>query len=183
MVKLRPKSLGDAYRDYLWGQDPELAELDASYPLSLPFSEYYKLYAQALKSPDPGVHHFAIETSQGDHIGNCIVYNIDEDKGEGELGIMIGNRAYWDKGYGTAAIQLLLDFVFTHTKLNRVFLHTLPSNQRAQRCFQKCGFIPYGYRQKGGRTFLLMEVNRDYWQKAKATPSSIPHQPTPNLEH
>jgi RimJ/RimL family protein N-acetyltransferase len=46
---------------------------------------------------------FAVDTLEGRHIGNCAYYNIDKGGGEAEVGIMIGERSYWDKGYGTAA--------------------------------------------------------------------------------
>lgn len=106
-VRLRPKKLSDVYQDYLWSKDPELAELDGSLPLALPFSEYYRLYSQALTDTNLNIYRFAIETSEGKHIGNCMIYRI-----EGELWIMIGDKEHWNKGFGSAAIKLLLDFCF-----------------------------------------------------------------------
>jgi RimJ/RimL family protein N-acetyltransferase len=41
-----------------------------------------------------------------------------------------------------------------------MFLHTLDWNVRAQRCFQKAGFVPRGTVQRNGRNFLLMETLR-----------------------
>ena len=97
------------------------------------------------------------------HIGNCTYYGIDRTKGEAELGIMIGNRDYWDKGYGTDAVTTLVDYILRRTKLNRIYLKTLVSNTRAQKCFKKCGFTLYGHLNRDGYNFVLMELHRKQW--------------------
>ena len=53
---------------------------------------------------------------------------------------MIGNRDYWGLGYGTDSVNALLGHIFTTTTLDRVYLHTLDWNVRAQRAFAKSGF-------------------------------------------
>jgi len=94
-------------------------------------------------------------------------YDIDEGKGEAELGIMIGDRDYWNRGYGTDAITALLHHVFTTTKLNRIYLNTLDWNLRAQSCFRKCGFVPCGQARRAGHAFVVMEIHRNSWQQAE----------------
>ena len=76
----------------------------------------------------------------GRHIGNVMFYNIDVLKGEAEVGITIGDRRYWSHGYGTDALKTLDRYIFTNTKLTRLYLKTLDWNLRAQHCFQKAGF-------------------------------------------
>jgi len=164
-VILRDKRLADAQDDYSWQTDPELAQLDASPLLAATFSKYLADYASELHYPSPTRCQFAIETVDGQHIGNCTYYGISEAGGEAELGIMIGNRDYWDKGYGADAVDALLSHIFHMTKLKRVYLKTLDSNHRAQRCFQKCGFTPYKYLIKDGFSFVLMEVCRENWRR------------------
>jgi RimJ/RimL family protein N-acetyltransferase len=85
-------------------------------------------------------------------------YNLREATGEAELGITIGDRRYWGQGYGSDAVQALVKLVFREKALRRVFLHTLEWNVRAQRCFQKAGFMPRGLVRRDGRNFLLMET-------------------------
>ena len=46
---------------------------------------------------------------------------------------MIGDRRFWGKGYGNDAVNTLVRYVFTETRLRRVYLHTLDWNQRACR--------------------------------------------------
>jgi RimJ/RimL family protein N-acetyltransferase len=164
-IKLRDKRLADALDDYTWRTDPELAQLDATPLLKTAFPRYLSDYAIELRYPSPTRHPFAVETLDGKHIGNCVYYNIDKAKGEVELGIMIGDRTYWDKGYGTDAVTTLVSYIFHQTSLNRIYLKTLDLNRRAQKCFQKCGFIPYGKLSRDGYSFTLMELHRKQWQE------------------
>ena len=163
-IKLRDKRLADALDDYAWGTDAKLAELDAAPVLTTTFHQYLADYTCALHHPPPKRYPFAIETIEGKHIGNCVYYNVNKANKDSELGIMIGNRNYWDKGYGTEAVTILLRHIFGETKLNRVYLKTLDSNQRARRCFEKCGFIPYGHMNKDGYNFVLVEIHRQQWE-------------------
>ena len=164
-TKLREKRLADAPDDYVWQTDPELAQLDATPLPTVTFPQYLSDYASELRYPSPTRHRFAIEALDGKHIGNCTYYGIDETNGEAELGIMIGNRDYWDKGYGADAVTILVNHIFHQTNLNRIYLKTLDSNTRAQKCFKKCGFTPYGFLNRDGYDFVLMELHRKQWQQ------------------
>jgi len=164
-VILRDKRLADALNDHTWRTDPELAQLDAAPLLATPFSQYLSDYAAELRYPSLTRHRFAIETLDGKHIGNCVYYDVNETKGEAELGIMIGNRDYWDKGYGADTVTTLVSYIFRQTNLKRICLKTLDSNRRAQKCFQKCGFTPYRHLERDGYSFVLMELHRNQWKK------------------
>ncbi len=164
-VILRDKKLADARDDYTWQTDPELTRLDAVPLLTGTFAQYLSDYASQLRYPSAAKHQFAIETLEGKHIGNCVYYGINEDEGEAELGIMIGNSGYWDKGYGTAAVAILLSHIFRQTSLRRIYLKTLDWNGRAQKCFKKCGFTPYNHLAKDGFRFVLMEIYRHQWEE------------------
>ena len=164
-VILRRKKLSDARNDYRWQADPELARLDATPLLTVSYDRYLLDYTTALRSPVPARRVFAIETSEGRHIGNCVYYHIDEARGEAEVGIMIGERDYWDKGYGTDAVTALVNHIFRETALRRLYLKTLEWNQRARKCFRKCGFSPCGSMNRNGYQFALMELHRKEWQR------------------
>ncbi len=124
-IILREKILDDVKDDYAWERDPGLAQLDAASVVTTTFSQYLSDYANELRYPVPTRHRFAIDTLAGKHIGNCSYYDISETRGEAELGIMIGNRDYWDKGYGTDAVTTLVNYIFRQTNLNRIYLKTL----------------------------------------------------------
>ncbi len=166
-VGLYPKRLGDAVRDYAWQTDPELTGLDASSPLTMKFTQYLLDYADELGRNGQTKHQFAIDILDGEHIGNCAYFGINGEKGEAEIGVMIGNRGYWDMGYGADAVTVMVNHIFLTTKLSRIFLKTLDSNRRAQRCFSKCGFTVCGELIKNGHSFVLMELYRYRWQQGR----------------
>ena len=164
-VRLREKKLSDVRRDYAWQSDPELSRLDAAPTLITPFSVYLLDYAVEIHRPKSKRYPLAVETLDGTHIGNCTCYDIDEKKGEAQFGIMIGDRDYWDRGYGTDVVTTMVHYVFLTTGLNRLYLKTLDWNTRAQRCFEKCGFTPFGDMRRNGLHFVLMELRREQWQQ------------------
>lgn len=168
-IKLREKKLSDVRSDYLWQSDAELSRLDATQALDMSFSIYLLDYASTLQHQKDSRYPLAIETLEGKHIGNCTVYDIDEKKGEAQLGIMIGNKEYWDKGYGRDAVNTMVDYIFKTSSLGRLYLKTLEWNKRAQQCFIKCGFTPCGEMVHNGRSFLLMELKREQWEKRSAS--------------
>ena len=162
-VILREKRLEDAELDYAWRCDPEIARLDASYPLNMTFERFLKMFQDQMRYPTPGSHHFAIDTLDGKFIGNCMYYDLSSLNHEAELGIVIGDRDYWGNSYGYDAVITMLYHLFTEKKLRRVYLHTLDWNKRAQKCFSKCGFAPAKSVRRLGQDFILMDVHRDAW--------------------
>lgn len=86
---------------------------------------------------------FAIEVA-GEFIGQCALFNVDATARTCELGIGIGDKAYWGQGYGREAIQLLLDYAFRYQNFRRVWLRVNGSNQRAQKAYRACGFVEEG---------------------------------------
>jgi len=94
-----------------------------------------------------------------EHIGNCAIYNIDFPQCEAQIGIMIGERKYWNKGYGQKTMQQLIKYVQSeYNEIMRLYLHTRSDNIRAIRCFEKSGFHHSGSLLKGGVEFLIMET-------------------------
>lgn len=166
-IRLRPKLPGDAVDDYRWRKDPLLAYFDATSPVNISFEEYFKSYQDELERPFKNYSHFAIETLDGLHIGNCMLYDIDEYKKEAQLGILIGERAFWDNGYGEEAVTELLEKAFKDSRLSRIYLHTLQDNTRAQKCFAKCGFKICGQTSHNGLDFTVMEIHRDQIERLK----------------
>ncbi len=168
-IKLREKKVADARADYMWRTDPELVRLDATSLLTTTFLQYQSAYASELRYPSSTRQQFAIETLDGKHIGNCVFYDINETKGEAELGIMIGDCDYWGKGYGTDAVNTLVNHIFHRTNLKRIYLKTLDWNTRAQKCFKKCGFTEYGHLVRDGFSFILMEMYRKHSDQERRT--------------
>lgn len=86
---------------------------------------------------------FVIE-ADGKCIGTCGLWRYRPAAGVCELGIGIGDREYWGRGYGREAIGLLLDYAFRIRNVRRVYLNTSSANERALRCYRACGFVEEG---------------------------------------
>jgi diamine N-acetyltransferase len=142
MVRLRAIERDDIPLFVKWFNDPEVRQHLAMYrPLSLAQEEkWFERHAE----PDPAEHIFAIETQEGVHIGNVGLHDLNwKDRG-GELGIVIGEKAYWGQGYGSDAIMTMLGFAFGELNLHRVFLRVNADNPRAIRSYEKCGLRQEG---------------------------------------
>jgi RimJ/RimL family protein N-acetyltransferase len=176
-VKLREKRLSDARNDYAWQMDEELSMLDAAPKLDLSFPLYLLEYSEQLKDFGQGRYPLAVVTSDGKHIGNCTCYDIDDMTAEAQVGIMIGDRDYWGKGYGTDAMSCLVDYLFMYTDLKRAYLKTLEWNARAQLSFKKCGFTTCGNIDQDGKHFIVMELTRPNWEKRQSEEEKTNEQP------
>jgi RimJ/RimL family protein N-acetyltransferase len=125
-------------------------------------------YTEQLHSFKEDRRWFAIDTLDGRHIGNCMYYDVDQAKKQAKIGIIIGDRDYWSMGYGTDAIMTLVCHIFNDLNLERVYLDTLEWNVRAQRCFQKCGFLVNGHVHDKGHNFVIMELYKSWLQPPQA---------------
>jgi RimJ/RimL family protein N-acetyltransferase len=83
---------------------------------------------------------FAIEANDGKYIGGCGANNLDMKNRVAEVGIFIGDKDYLGKGYGTEAMELLLQFLFDEVNMNKVSLNVIAFNKRAVRSYEKASF-------------------------------------------
>ena len=163
-VILREKLLSDIPEDYAWRVDEELAELDATAPIQMSYGEFSRYSREELFYSNTKSKRLGIDTLGGQHIGNCMYYDLDDKLGQAEMGIMIGDREYWGKGYGSDVVQALLNHLFSTVRLRRVYLHTLNWNHRAQSSFSKAGFRQQDMVSRAGSDFVRMEVLREEWE-------------------
>ncbi len=165
-IFLREKKLEDAPLDYSWRIDEELSGLDATTPMRMSYKQYLRIYQDELSYPVSWSKRFAIETYANETIGNCMYYDIDLVKLKAELGIMIGNKEYWNQGFGADVVNTLTSHIFTDTNLTCIYLHTLSSNIRAQKSFSKCGFSSIKENvRRNGYEFMLMELTKETWKR------------------
>ena len=90
-------------------------------------------------------------------IGNIGLNEVDFIHRYAVLGIMIGESESRSKGYGTEAINLMLDFAFNYLNLNSVYLGVFACNERAIRCYKKVGF------KEAGRLRQCRFINGKYY--------------------
>ncbi|KKL69973.1 hypothetical protein LCGC14_2109560 [marine sediment metagenome] len=81
-------------------------------------------------------------------IGNCGIHNINWKNRVGETGIVIGENLYQNKGFGTEAMELLLEYGFATVNLNRIELNVYDYNSRAIKLYKKLGFTEEGRRRQ-----------------------------------
>ena len=113
---------------------------------------------------------FTIE-ADGKCIGSCGLFNVNATARTCEVGIGIGDRDYWGKGYGRECVALLLRYAFVHHNFHKVWLRVHAANERAIRAYRACGLVAEG-RQRAqvwcdGRydDLVLMGLLRDEWRR------------------
>jgi RimJ/RimL family protein N-acetyltransferase len=74
------------------------------------------------------------------HIGNIKIDPIDFNNGFAELGIIIGAKEEWGKGYAQEAINIVLDYCFNNIKIRKINLGVLSENFAAVKLYLKIGF-------------------------------------------
>jgi diamine N-acetyltransferase len=140
-VRLRAIEREDLPRFVRWFNDPEVRRnLQLFIPLGLPQEEeWFKGVLHRPIEEQPLV----IEINQGDTwlpVGDVGFFSIRNADRAAEIGISIGEKAFWDKGYGTEVMRLMLKFGFNELNFNRIFLKVYETNLRGIRSYEKAGF-------------------------------------------
>jgi RimJ/RimL family protein N-acetyltransferase len=171
-IRLRAVERDDIKTFHEYVNDPEVTRgLSLYLPMSLADEE--KWFGSMR---DPNENPLAIEIRKGRAwklIGNCGVFGIEMTNRSGELGIIIGEKSEWDKGYGAEAMTLLLRHGFETLNLHRIYLRVYADNVRAVRSYEKAGFVLEGRLRdavyKSGRydDVLMMSVLRPEWDARK----------------
>lgn len=103
-------------------------------------------------------------------IGSTNLHKIDTKNRCAEIGMMIGDKYYWGKGYGTDALTLLVDYGFNTLNLNRIELTYIEFNERAKNCYTNVGFKEEGIKRKAqfidGKYWdvVMMGLLRSEWK-------------------
>ncbi|MEM2839657.1 MAG: GNAT family protein [Thermoplasmata archaeon] len=176
MILGKKTKLVQVSMDYLqeykrWINDPEVSDMLGliGFPLS---TDRERKWVEENIAPTESKYNFTILTRKGKPIGNITLREIDYVHRCATLGIMIGEKEYWDRGYGSDAIDALLGFAFDTLAMHRVELRALELNRRALECYKKCGFRIEGRRRKHwyykGKYIddVLMGILSDEWRKS-----------------
>jgi len=100
---------------------------------------------------------YAIVVREGQRvIGSISLQNINQRNGVAELGIAIGDKNAWGKGYGSEAVRLMTDYGLTFCGLHTVYLSLVDFNQRGHHAYLKAGFKEAGRL----REFYLIDGRR-----------------------
>lgn len=174
-VRLRSPEREDIPRFVAWLNDPEVRSgLSLYLPLSLVEEEQW--FEDMVKSPAPERPMvIEIEDNGGwTAVGNCGFLPIDWRNRSGEVGIFIGEKSYWNKGFGTEVMRLLLKHGFDTLNLHRIGLRVYENNRGAIRSYEKAGFQNEGclreaeYQEGKYLDIYLMSVLRSEWENIHA---------------
>ncbi len=167
LINLRAQEMSDLARMTRWVNDREVTRfLSTRYPWAEATEEAW-LRNRTSKPMAFGDVGFAIETKDGVHIGSCGLHEASPEQRSAELGIMIGERAYWSRGYGSDAVATLVRFAFDEMNLHRIELHVFDFNARGMRAYEKCGFVEEGrmrqarHQEGAYHDVVVMSVLRD----------------------
>lgn len=72
-------------------------------------------------------------------VGELIIKNIEENKCA-TMGISMKNAKYKDRGFGTKAEQLAIEYVFKELDIPVLYADSIVSNERSQHVLEKVGF-------------------------------------------
>lgn len=147
MITIRAVEPRDAELMYQWRGDEEVMYWGAgNYGDAMITLPQTIEMIQNQRSSDSARHFMIDLTRNGEtkSIGNVSFRHFDRICRSVSIGIMIGDKNEWGKGYGTEAIRQFTRLLFTRYNLHRIQLDTFPNNERAIRTYEKCGFVKEG---------------------------------------
>lgn len=139
-IRLRAIEPSDAEIAYRWVNDREVTEyLALRYPMSMQTERDWAERASKANTYEDVA--FAIEIAETrEHIGNCGLEGGGPIRRSAELGLMIGAKEHWGRGYGFDASRTLLAFGFRDMNLRRVMLDVFAPHTRAIALYERLGF-------------------------------------------
>jgi len=169
LINLRPLKKSDLDEIMKWINDLGVTKYLSSFlfPVSRPEEEKYM---EKMMTKNDKQKNLVIESKEGDYIGQITLDNIDWKNRNAELGIVIGDKKNWGKGYGTEAIKIILNHGFHQMNLYNIYLWVFEYNQRGIRCYEKCGFKKDGALRKSHfyqgkfHNVVLMSILRDEFE-------------------
>jgi RimJ/RimL family protein N-acetyltransferase len=163
-----PEVLGKAFAR--WHRDSEYHRLANSRPAQMWSEKSYKEYFEKQMEDDSQRSiRFSIRSLVEDKLIGQVSIHPDWPRRDAEIGIGIGEREYWSKGYGTDAIRLIVRYGFAELNLQRISLALNSYNERARRAYEKAGFRHEGIMRgdtlrEGKRTDgIFMGILRAEW--------------------
>lgn len=125
-----------------WVNDPEIRHLLMfDYPLSLAKTQAW--FRQTVMDATK-VHFSIVDRATDAVIGMTGLLDISTRHQRAQFYITIGEKGYWGKGIAGEVINLVIEYGFRELNLNRIFLYTLPGNEKARKVYEKKGFVREG---------------------------------------
>ena len=142
---LSPINLNDAEKYTEW-----LNDLEVTYNLGPLYGGILNVEREQeiLKDLSQKHNYGIVDMETNKLIGNCGFLEIDNLNQTAEIGIFIGNKNFWNNGYGTEAMILLMDYGYKALNLHNILLRVFSFNERAIKCYENIGFNIIGTRRE-----------------------------------
>ena len=127
-----------------WFNDLEVTRHLTAFPWSLNEKHEKEILEKLTKEHVYGIHTLENDTL----IGNTGLHDVDHLHRRCELGILIGEKDCWGKGFGEEAVRLLTRYAFDYLNMRNIMLRVFAFNERAIACYQKVGFKVIGKRRQ-----------------------------------
>lgn len=150
MPKITLKKIVAADQKYLakWWRDKTLLKLTSGIFKPISDKEITKYFLAILRSKKD--YHFLICLDKKT-IGHISLAKRTNSRYETQ--IIIGEKKYWSKSYGVKAIRILLNKA-KRLDISKIFLEVRPTNLRAIKAYEKCGFVKSGVKKYPKNKFL-----------------------------
>lgn len=136
---LRPLLLKDLRSCLVWLKDPEVNKyLNQNYD-DLTIEQEQQWFNFIQKSKNDFVFAVIVKNNKK-YIGNCGLHKINWLEKTCEFGIVLGEKNYWNKGYGSDATRTIIKFATEDLLLSKIILHVYKYNLRAKKVYENCGF-------------------------------------------
>lgn len=145
--RLTLEPLGPQHLDGVWAalQDPETMRLTGTHAR---FTEpQIRAHLESLRERDDRADWAIVRTADGTYLGEVVLN--DHDGANRSIGFRIGlsGSAHFGQGYGTEATIAAVEHAFAALGIHRVELEVYAFNPRAQRVYEKVGFVVEGVRR------------------------------------
>lgn len=143
-IYLKLLSVDDVTEDYLrWMQDPDILQyLESRWrPFTL---EDLKSYVRAVND---GLNNFmfGIYLKADDrYIGNIKIGCVNQMHRYADVGLIIGDKSAWGKGFGMDAISLVTDYAFRELNLHKLIAGIYKDNIGSYKAFLNAGYRDIG---------------------------------------
>jgi len=167
-VRLRPLKAEDLDPILEWINDDEVTHtlLIGRYPMTREMEREW--FEQRQKATESEVF-FVMETLDGTYLGGINFFRIQPVERIAEVGLVIGRKSEWGKGYGTEAMGLLIDYGFQQLNLHMIYLGVLPHNAHAHKMYLSLGFQEEGrlrhrvYKSGQYHDIITLSLLREEW--------------------
>ncbi len=160
-VYLRQPLMQDAGYVFNWERDDEVWRYDIHRPYSRSMDEFLPIFERNYVRGNGRQFWFIIENEEHLPIGTITYFNVDQRFSQAEVGLGIGNKTQWGKGYGAEAIRVLVHHLFHTTSLHRIYAETALANQSARHAFTRANFVEVGQiydPRSSGDPWVLLEI-------------------------